>query len=186
MSFDGATAQHFQPPQDPETIQEFISRWPNSWHLQDSYFPPDPSHIIESIHSGSGTLITNGSYKPQVLKSLGAAAWRFKCGISGAICGGECQTSGQQHEVNPYHSKLQGLHAGLSGMLAFCSFHQIWEGSLLVGCDCDGAFKQASKCALNISIRTKHADIIWAIWVMVSKFKELSISVKFLLGGPPG
>ena len=64
-------------------------------------------------------------------------------------------------------------------MLAFCSFHQIREGSLLVGCDCDGAFKQASKRALNISIQTKHANIIWAIRVMVSKFKELSISVKF-------
>ena len=52
-------------------------------------------------------------------------------------------------------------------MLAFCSFHDITG----VGVD------QANKWHLNIPIRMKHADLIWAIRLTIWKFKAQYILV---------
>jgi hypothetical protein len=163
LQVDGAAPSVIITPLAPGTIQEFLLGWPGGWILEDSYFPMDPIHIREALLANLGVLITNGSYKPMVSHSLGVAAWHFECGISGTICRGECQTSGQMHEVNPYQSELQGLHAGLCGMLAFCTFHGISTGSFSVGCDCESGFKCVDKWSLNVSPVIKHSDLIHAI-----------------------
>ena len=74
-------------------------------------------------------------------------------------------------------SELQGIHAGLIGMLAFCSFHDITGGSFHVGCNNEAGVDQADKWHLNIPIRTKHADLIRAIRLTIWKFKAQSILV---------
>ena len=99
------------------------------------------------------------------------ASWIFECRLTGASCRGVCQTSGLEHEVNAYQSELQGVHAGLIGMLAFCSFHDITGGSFNIGCDNEVGVDQANKWHLNIPIRMKHVDLIRAICLAIWKFK---------------
>lgn len=179
LYFDGAapTSTGSLPP--PASLRDFINRWADGWPLQDSFFPPEPHLLTQALHSGSGVLVTDGSYKPLVSRELGAAAWQFECSLTGAVCCGEVQTSGQPHEVNPYRSELQGIHTGLLGILAFCQFHDISQGSFKVGCDCESGYKLAAKRGLVVPVGIKHSDLIRAIRMVVSKLKDRSITVEF-------
>ena len=158
-------------------MAEYISRDPTNWPLFDSYFPSDPSLITLALTSGMGILVCDGSYKPYTSQELGAASWIFECSITAACCRGVCQTSGLENNVNAYRSELQGIHAGLIGMLAFCTFHNISGGSFRLGCDNEVGIFQSSKQHLNVPIRTKHADLIRAIRITIQQFQDRSISV---------
>jgi hypothetical protein len=93
--------------------------------LEDSYFPEDPALVVHAINNGMAIMIRDGSYKPLLFTEQGAAAWIIECSMTGAICYGECDTSGTQHEVNAYHSEVQGCHAGFLSLLAFSIFHEL-------------------------------------------------------------
>jgi hypothetical protein len=43
--------------------------------LAASFFPEDPSLIIQAITNGTATMVSNGSYKPFLSTETGAAAW---------------------------------------------------------------------------------------------------------------
>jgi hypothetical protein len=47
-------------------------------------------------------IISDGSYKPLLSLSIGAASWKLECSETKATCFGECDTSGLPHEVNAY------------------------------------------------------------------------------------
>ena len=153
------------------TTWHLFSQDMTNWPLFNSFFPPDPTLIVQALISGMGTLVSDGSYKEFVSRELGTASWIFECGLKGASCRGVCQTSSLEHEVNAYQSELQWIHTGLIGMLAFCSFHDITGGSFCVSCNNEVGVDQADKWHLNIPIRTKHADLIWAIRLTIWKFK---------------
>jgi hypothetical protein len=44
--------------------------------------------------SGTAIMVSDGSYKPLLLTEIGAAAWILECSQTGAVCFGECSTSG--------------------------------------------------------------------------------------------
>jgi hypothetical protein len=62
--------------------------------LADSYFPEDPALVVQAINNGMAIMIGDGSYKPLLSTEQGAAAWIRQCSATGAICYGECDTSG--------------------------------------------------------------------------------------------
>ena len=152
MQFDGSAARTIQPIPIPQDMVDFISQGTAYWPLADSHFPSDPTLITHALISGTGILVSDGSYKQYVSWQLGTASWIFECGLTKATCGGVCQTSGLEHDVNAYQSELQGIHAGLIGMLAFCTFHNISGGSFQIGCDNEVGIDQSSKWHLNILI----------------------------------
>jgi hypothetical protein len=94
-------------------------------HWQLVFSPEDPSLIIQAITNGTATMVSNGSYKPFLSTEIGAAAWILECLVTQASCFGECSTTGTRNEVKPYRCEVQGCHAGLLGLLAFASYHQV-------------------------------------------------------------
>lgn len=176
LAFDGSAPNDYKFDPLPSNLRALIDSWPDGWPLHDSFFPDDMSLIVQAIIEGSAILVSDGSYKPKVSPRLGSAGWIFECQTTGATCRGRCQTSGQPQEVNPYRSELQGLHAGLLAILAVCSFYDVKEGSLRVGCDNSNGVSLSGKRALNVSMSTKHVDLIRAIRIIVHK---LPISVTF-------
>jgi hypothetical protein len=58
-----------------ESIYDFIDQWEDSRPLADSFFPPDPSLVIQAIVHGVAIMVSDGSYKPLLLTKIGAAAW---------------------------------------------------------------------------------------------------------------
>ena len=112
-------------------------------------FPSDPTLITHALISSTGILVSDSSYKQYVSRKLGTASWIFECGLTKVTCGGVCQTSGLEHDINAYRLELQGIHAGLIGMLAFCTFHNISGGSFQISCDNEVRVNQSSKWHLK-------------------------------------
>jgi hypothetical protein len=81
---------------------------------------------------------------------------------------------------NAYRSEIQGCHTGLLGLLAFCIYHDIHEGSIMFHFHNDAGLDQAAEGHLNVSTKYKHSDLIWAIRVIVFKlWSEHKVEVTF-------
>jgi hypothetical protein len=181
VTFEGSAANSYPSTPTHETIYDFIADWEDSWPIEDSFFPEDPTLVSQAISTGSATMVSDGSYKPLLSTEIGAAAWILECSVTGAVCFGECSTSGLRHEVNPYRSEIQGCHAGLLGLLAFCIYHDLHGGSVNFHFDNDAGLDKAAEGHLKVSTKYKHSDIIRAIRVIVSKLQsEHQVAVSFV------
>jgi hypothetical protein len=176
-------------PQVPtcDTIYDFIVAWGEGhWPLKDSYFPPNPASISQAITNGTAMIISNGSCKPLLSSSIGAASWRLECSETRATCFSECDTSALPHEVKAYHSELQGYHMGMLGLLAFCKYHQLSGGSISMGFDNDSGFDKSVDGHLKVPMKCKHVDLIQPIQIIAHHLHtEHVIKVNFLLCSRP-
>jgi hypothetical protein len=125
--FEGSAGNAFSPSPTHDMIYDFITDWEDSWPIMESFFLEDPNLIIQAITSGTAVMVSDGSYKPLLSTESGAAAWILECSQTGAVCFGECSTSRLRNEVNAYRSEIQGCHAGLLGLLAFCIYHEVHQ-----------------------------------------------------------
>jgi hypothetical protein len=103
--------------------------------LERTFFPPLSAQLILAIEEGRAHGACDGSYMPKLATDLGAASWKSEDPQSQQAMQGTVQTSGLATDVDSYRSKLQGVHAMLLGLLAFCTFHHITEGSVKLGCN---------------------------------------------------
>jgi hypothetical protein len=78
--------------------------------------------------------------------------------------------------VDSYQSELQGVHAMLLGLLAFCTFHHITGGSVKLGCDNLGCVRHGQHDWRKVPLSIAHVDLVHAIQVIKSK---LPIKVHF-------
>jgi hypothetical protein len=154
--FDGA-ASFWLTPDPPRSLEEYIEQHSEYWPLRESFFPSDPTLIIQAIHSGmgGGVIVADNSYKPLKSKWHGATSWQFECSTTGASCTRLCPTAGMKNKVSAYRSKLQEEHASLLGMLSFCNFYNVKGGAIWVGCDNEVAVWQASGQSHKISLGQK-------------------------------
>jgi hypothetical protein len=144
--------------------------------LEASSFPDDPAHLILAIQEGRAQGVCDGSYMPKLAPDLGAAAWTIEDPTTQQAMAGVTQTSGEEHEVDSYRSELQGVHAMLFGLLAFCTFYNITEGGVTLGCDNSNCVRHGRGDWQKVSLSTKHADLIRAIRVLKHK---LPITITF-------
>jgi hypothetical protein len=89
---------------------------------------------------------------------------------------GTTQTSGEEVDVDPYRSELQGVHAMMLGLFAFCTFYKISEGHVRLGCDNSNSVRHGKGDWCKVPLSIAHADLIRAIRVIKHK---LSITVDF-------
>jgi hypothetical protein len=153
----------------PASLRETINSLPDNWPLELSTLPQDLSRLKEALINGTAVGVTDGSYRPFLSTLLGAASWVIECSATKASCDGLVQTSGQRHEVNPYRSELQGLHATLMAVLCLCRFCEITSGSIKIGCDSETGVRLSGRSSLKVSLSTKHVDLICGIRVLISE-----------------
>jgi hypothetical protein len=103
--------------------------------LAEGSFPDDPTHLILAIQEGCAQGVCDGLYMPKLAPDLGAASWTVKDPTTQQAMAGVTQTSGEEHEVDSYRSKLQGVNAMLLGLLAFRTFYNITERGVTLGCN---------------------------------------------------
>jgi hypothetical protein len=92
--FEGSAGNLYAPASMHNSINDFIAEWEDSWPLQESFFPEDPTLISQAIMAGTAVMVSDGSYKPLLSTKLGAVAWIIECFQTSAVCFGECSTSG--------------------------------------------------------------------------------------------
>jgi len=76
---------------------------------------------------------------------------------------GVCLVSGPPSSVKAYHAELYGIYTLLVTLDHFCSEHSINLGGVLIGCDNQGALKQAQQFNEHVPCTHPHADVIRAI-----------------------
>ena len=111
----------FPAPSFLPTIHHLIHSWPEGWPLKHSFFPPQPDALILAIQEGHAIAVCDGSYMPTLAPDLGAASWWVEDPLSQQAMHGTVQTSGLEADVDSYRSELQGVHATLLALLAFCT-----------------------------------------------------------------
>ncbi len=130
VMFEGVATTSYTDDLVYEMIYDFIASWEDAWPLEDCFFPPDPTLLAQATRNGTAMIISDGSYKTFLADDISAASWCMECSVTQATCFGECDTLGLWHEVNAYQSEIQGCHAGLLGLLAFATYHDIHGGNL--------------------------------------------------------
>jgi hypothetical protein len=86
--FEGAAANAYPAKSVDESIYDFIDQWEDSWPLANSFFPADPSLVIQANVHGTAIMVSNGSYKPLLSTKIGAATWISECLETQASCFG--------------------------------------------------------------------------------------------------
>jgi len=101
----------------------------------------------------------------EISPDFATAAWLLEDSLfpQNNLCHGITHVSGPPSEANAYRAELQGLHSLLMAIKGLCSFHQIATGSIIVGCDNQGALHQAQQTQELTPCSTVHADLIRAI-----------------------
>lgn len=161
------------------SIKLLIRSWEDSWSLDLSIFPDNGKAIAVAIRRGDAIGVSNGSYMEERRPDIGSAAWGLstRALIKQDACRGVVQTTGTESKVFAYRSELQGIHTIMMALLAICSFHNISEGYVEVGCDNDKGLELSAAPSLQVALNRKHADLLRAIRKLR---KCLPIKVKFV------
>jgi hypothetical protein len=156
-------------PMDPPplTIYHLIRLWSDHWPLEESSFPNNPANLILAIQESRAQGVCDGLYMPKLAPDLGMASWTVKDPTTQqARMAGTTQTLGEEYKVDLYRSELQGVHAMLLEILAFCTFYNITEGGVPLSCDNSNCILHGRGDWQKVSLSTKHTDLIQAIQVL--------------------
>ena len=163
------------------SIYDLIDTWDYNWPLNDSGFPNDPTNLIDAITTGRALGCCDGSYQDVLSTEIAAASWKIEDPVSGDYMGGNVPCSGTPNEVNPYRAELQGYHALLLGLKAFCTYYQITEGYIRTGFDNKLGVQRADDDRQRVVPRISHGDLVRAIRLMMSEI-PIEISVEHVYG----
>jgi hypothetical protein len=160
----------------PLTISECIASDKANSILQLSNMEGNSVALVMAISEGRGLVVADGSYMAERSTKLGTAAWKLEDELTKVNCKGMVRTTGKEKDVNPYQSKLQGLHATVSCISVICQHHQVISGKVTVCCNNEKALWLSSIRTIQVPLCTKHADLMRVIHKTVA---DLPIKVVF-------
>ena len=107
--------------------------------------------------------VCDGLYQPYLSSDIKAAAWRVEDPVTKCKMEGTVPCSGMEDEIGSYRAELQGCHALLLGVKAFCLFHGIDHGKLCIGFDDLLGTKRSKDDCLRVPPKFSHTDLIHGI-----------------------
>jgi len=133
--------------------------------VHSSIFPDNGQTVAQAIQFGTAHGVFDGSYMKETSTDFATTAWLLEDSLlpQHNLCQGITHVSGPPSKANAYHAELQGLHSLLMVIKGLCSFHQITTGSIIVGCNNQGALHQAQQTQELTPCSTAHANLICAI-----------------------
>jgi len=155
-----------------------------SWPLHSSVFPDNGQAAAQAICSGMAHGVCDGSYMSEASPDFATAAWLLEDSLfpNHDLCRGITHVSGPPSEANAYCAELQGLHSLLLAIKGLCSFHRITIGSVIVGCDNQGALHQAQQTQELTPCSAVHADLIRAIRRICRSLPGITIHFQHVKG----
>jgi hypothetical protein len=131
----------------------------DKWAIRTLHCPENGSNVAQAILRGNAIAVCDGSYKDH----FGTAAFVLQNGNSktSRILGAHV-TPGHPDDINPYRSELGGILAIVIIAEAIATFHDIAEGTIEIGCDCQSGLIAVFEHAYDTS-KQPHHDIIHEI-----------------------
>ena len=163
--FEGAAESAIAVDQEPTTIHDAIDALSEPWILDYSSFPNGGADIAAALRRGGVAMVSDGSYMPDLSKTLGASGWIIEDLRMGARCVGSCRTPGK---ANAYRAELFGIYTMLVALSLICKVHEVTAGEIetedaILGCDNEVALWKSSVLDSKVPCSDAHADIIRAI-----------------------
>jgi len=100
-----------------------------SWRCHNLAFSGDVTKLAQSLRDGSAIAVSDGSYK----STYGTASWWIEA--QGSSISGDALVPGLGDAQSSYRSELTGLYAILDVCHYLCSYLNILEGGITIGCD---------------------------------------------------
>ena len=148
----------------PQSLENHIATLGKcGWPIQTAWFPHQGLHIAQAIKDGTAIGVSDGSYQPNKARHLASAGWIILDLNTHQQTGGVVRVSGTKRETNAYRAELQGLHAMLLAVHTLCKFHQIAQGSIILGLDNEKGVDKSKDTFLDPTSNTRHVDLIRAI-----------------------
>jgi len=166
LHFQGSSLQPIPLPPSGTLSEHLQHLWKDrSWPLHSSVFPDNGQAVAQAIHLGTAHGVCDGSYMSTISPDFATAAWLLEDSSFPhlQLCRGIVHVSGPPSAANAYRAELQGLHTLLMAIKGLCSFHRITTGSVIVGCDNQGALHQSQQTQELMPCSSDHADLICAI-----------------------
>ena len=120
-------------PTTPLTLEELIHT-NDQWAISHLNYSENGQYLAQALIRGSAIAVCDGSYK----QNFGTAAFVLQNGKSRdhRIIGAHV-TPGHPNDINPYRSELGGILALVIIVDAIATFHDITQGTIELGCDCE-------------------------------------------------
>ena len=139
----------------------------DKWVVRSLQYKDNGQHIAQAIILGKAIAVCDGSYKDQ----FGTAGFVIQNGDSpiDRITGANV-TPGHPEEMNPYRSKIAGIFAIVVIIEAIARFHDIQEGIIELGCDCESGITAIFTHKYDTP-KQPHHDLIHEIRQTIAKSK---------------
>ncbi len=128
----------------------------DQWAIRSFSCPDNGTAIARAIIQGNAVAVCDGSFKEE----FGTAGFVFQQGNTNDLrITGAHVTPGHSDEINPYRSELGGILAVVIVAEALVLFHDIREGTIEVGCDCESGITTVFEHEYDTP-KQPHNDII--------------------------
>jgi len=124
----------------------FSSTEPSAhWCFESICLPLDDGYqLAQSIRNNLASInalkaVTDGSFKD----TFGTAAWILECSETSQRMTGQVVAPGSDQDHSSYRSELSGVYAVLLVVSKLCSYFNVDEGSVVLGCDSQSALATA-------------------------------------------
>jgi len=123
--------------------------------------------------------VSDDSYMPRRYLALATAVWIMADSKASpdSLFSGVCTILCHPVSINAYWAELQGIHALLVALAQFCVQHHITSGGMTIGCNNQGALKQAQCFHEQVPCAQPHVDLIHTILALHTRSM---ISLTFL------
>jgi hypothetical protein len=142
------------------SITDLIQDNADKWAIHTLHCPENGSPVAQAIIRGNAIAVCDGSYKDH----FGTAAFvlQNRNNQTSRVLGAHV-SPGHPDNINPYHhSELGSIHAIVIVTEAIATFHDINEGIIEIGCDCQSGLIAVFEHVYDTP-KQPHHDIIHAI-----------------------
>ena len=117
-------------------------------------------------------MVSDGSFFPT--KSQASGAWILGNEARHRSIIGKCPCAGNKHHHSAYRAELAGLYSGLLFLKHLCTYKDINNGKIIIGCDGLSALRKIQRIP---SLSSKHYDYLSSL---NSLLKDIPLTVQFL------
>jgi hypothetical protein len=154
----GSQPSSYTEPTPPLALEDLITD-NDKWAVSHLDYSENGQHLAQALIRGSAIAVCDGSYK----QHFGTAAFVLQNGNNHdhRIVGAHV-TPGHPDDINPYRSELGGILALIIIVDAIATFHDIEQGIIELGCDCESGLTSIFTHTYDTP-KQPHHDIIHEI-----------------------
>ncbi len=126
------------------------------WPLDQVLHTDDGIALAQALQDGTAIAVSDGSYKD----NYGTAAWTLQGSDEEGAIEGVNIAPGHPKDQSSYRSEIAGLYGIIAAIKCVCTYHQVTQGSIEVGCDGEQALYNVFDPDRYVTVKNPDYDLI--------------------------